>query len=222
MIYDTVIFDLDGTLLDTLGDLHLAVSYALKLNGLPERTLEEVRAFVGNGILNLIKRAVPAGSSSEVVERVFADFKQYYKEHSMDNTAPYPGINKLVSDLKAEGIKLGVVSNKAHFAVTEIIEHYFSGMFDISLGERDGVRKKPAPDAVLEAVRVLGGKHILYIGDSEVDVETARNAGVDSVMVTWGFRTSEELEAAGATDFADDTDCLYRIVKEGIYAYPAE
>ncbi len=212
MLYDTVIFDLDGTLLDTLPDLQSAVNYALEHHKFPTRTLDEVRAFVGNGILNLIKRAVPAGTNEEDMISVFECFKAYYKDHSNDKTAAYDGINELVVSLKEKGIKLGVVSNKAQFAVSDIMEYYFSGIFDIAYGECEGVPRKPAPDRVFEAIDMLGGKNVLYVGDSEVDVETARNAKIDSVFVTWGFRTVEELKAAGANTFAHTADELYRII----------
>ncbi len=212
MLYDTVIFDLDGTLLNTLPDLHSAVNYALIQSGYPERSLEEVRAFVGNGILNLIKRAVPFETAEEDMLSVFDCFKSYYKDHSNDQTAAYEGINELIARLKESDIKLGVVSNKAQFAVGDIMDHYFNGLFDVTYGECEGIPRKPAPDRVFEAIEALGGKKVLYVGDSEVDVETAKNAGLDSAMVTWGFRSVAELQAAGATVFADTAEQLYRII----------
>lgn len=212
MIYDTVIFDLDGTLLDTLPDLHGAANYALEQNGFPKRTIDEVRAFVGNGILNLIKRAVPKGTSEADTLSVFECFKAYYKDHSNDKTAPYDGINDLVIRLRDEGIKLGVVSNKAQFAVSDIMEHYFGGIFDVAFGELEGTPRKPDPRRVFEAIEILDGKKVIYVGDSEVDVETARNADLDAVLVTWGFRSREELEAAGAKVFAHTAEELYRII----------
>lgn len=221
MYYDTVIFDLDGTLLDTLPDLHASTNYALRANGLAERELDEVRRFVGNGILNLIKRAVPEGSSDSTVESVFACFKEHYGIHSKDMTVPYDGINDLLVRLKKQGVKLGVVSNKAQFAVTEIIAHYFSGVFDVAFGEREGVKRKPAPDGVLEAAELLGGSKVLYVGDSDVDVATAANAHFDLAAVTWGFRSKKTLRDAGACCFADTADALYEIVKEGADAYSA-
>lgn len=214
MKYDAVIFDLDGTLLDTLGDLHLSVKYALENNGFPARTVDEVRAFVGNGIFKLIKRAVPEGTDASDTERVFADFKEHYAVHSRDNTAPYPGITELIERLKSDGVRLGVVSNKAHFAVKEIMDFYFGGIFDVVFGEREGIPRKPAPDAVLEAAEMLGGKKILYVGDSEVDVETAINAGLDHVMVTWGFRSEDALRSAGESRFVSSADELYGVITE--------
>lgn len=215
MFYDTVIFDLDGTLLNTLPDLHGAVNYALSAHSLPTRSLDEVRCFVGNGIFNLIKRALPEGCDDETTDKVFACFKSYYGEHSNDMTKPYNGIEHLLCRLKGDGVKLGVVSNKAQFAVTEIIKYYFGDTFHIALGEREGVPRKPHPQGVYDAMSELDGKKVLYVGDSEVDVETAVNAEVDSVMVTWGFRSADELRAAGANDFADTAEDLYNVIMEG-------
>ncbi len=221
MYYDSVIFDLDGTLLDTLGDLHSSVNYALRENGMPERTIDEVRRFVGNGIFNLIKRAVPDDCADKVTERVFAAFKAHYAEHSNDKTAAYPGVEDLVLCLREQGVRLGVVSNKAQFAVEGIMDCYFPRMFDVTFGEREGVPRKPEPDGVIEAAELLGSGKVLYVGDSEVDVVTARNAKVDAAFVTWGFRSKEELLAAGADVFASDTTELYRIIEEGAYAHSA-
>ena len=215
MLYDTVIFDLDGTLLNTLPDLYGAVNYALSVHSLSERSLDEVRRFVGNGIFKLIERAVPSDCDNETINKVFSAFKTYYGAHSADMTAPYEGIPELVTRLKKEGVKLGVVSNKAQFAVTEIMKNYFGDTFHVSLGEREGVPRKPDPRGVFDAIKELDGKKVLYVGDSEVDYETAVNAEVDYVMVTWGFRFADELRAAGASVFAHTAEELYNIVKEG-------
>lgn len=212
-MFDTVIFDLDGTLLDTLPDLHAATNYALSKSGFPSRTLDEVRRFVGNGILNLIKQAVPEGTDEADTMVVFECFKTYYGEHSNDMTKAYEGIYELVERLKADKIKLGVVSNKAQFAVSAIMKHYFGDSFGISYGEREGVARKPCPDGVFDAIKALGGKSVLYVGDSDVDYKTAQNAGLDYVMVTWGFRDEKELRAIGAKVFAYNTEDLYRIIK---------
>ncbi len=220
MLYDTVIFDLDGTLLDTLPDLHGSVCYALEEYGLPVRTIDEVRAFVGNGILNLIKKAVPCGTDNNTVMQVFEAFKAHYKEHSKDKTAPYEGIISLVDRLAADGVKMGVVSNKAQFAVSEIMKHYFGERFGVCFGEREGVARKPDPAAVLEAAELLDGTNVLYVGDSEVDVETARRAKLPCVAVTWGFRSRWALAKAGAEIFADTAEELYNIIREGQNAYP--
>lgn len=212
-MFDTVIFDLDGTLLDTLPDLHNATNYALSESNFPERTLDEVRRFVGNGILNLIKQAVPESASEEETMRVFECFKTYYKDHANDMTKAYNGIYDLIERLKADNIKLGVVSNKAQFAVSEIMKHYFGDSFGVAYGEREGVARKPCPDGVFDAIKALGGKSVLYVGDSDVDYKTAVNARLDYAMVTWGFRDESELVEAGAKVFAHNTDELYRIIK---------
>lgn len=199
-----VIFDLDGTLLDTLDDLADAVNWALKQEQLPRRTREEVRAFVGNGIRNLIERAVPAGTEAAQTDRVFAGFKARYAGHCADKTRPYPGILELLARLRAEGIRTAVVSNKADFAVQTLCRDYFPGLVDCAVGERAGIPKKPAPDSVQEVLRALkiSWEQAVYVGDSEVDVVTARNAGMDSILVLWGFRDRQTLERAGAKTFA--------------------
>ena len=199
-----VIFDLDGTLLDTLDDLADAVNWALKQEQLPRRTREEVRAFVGNGIRNLIERAVPAGTEAAQTDRVFAGFKARYAGHCADKTRPYPGILELLARLRAEGIRTAVVSNKADFAVQTLCRDYFPGLVDCAVGERAGIPKKPAPDSVQEVLRALkiSREQAVYVGDSEVDVVTARNAGMDGILVLWGFRDRQTLERAGAKTFA--------------------
>lgn len=199
-----VIFDLDGTLLDTLDDLADAVNWALEQEQLPRRTREEVRAFVGNGIRNLIERAVPAGTEAAQTDRVFAGFKARYAGHCADKTRPYPGILELLARLRAEGIRTAVVSNKADFAVQTLCRDYFHGLVDCAVGERAGIPKKPAPDSVQEVLRALEipREQAVYVGDSDVDVLTARNAGMDGILVLWGFRDRQTLERAGAKTFA--------------------
>ncbi|MDO4816082.1 MAG: HAD-IA family hydrolase [Bacillota bacterium] len=195
-----IIFDLDGTLLNTLSDLHCSVNFALAQEGLPGRSVEEVRSFLGNGILNLVQRCVPQNTDREKTLRVFDAFKSHYALHSMDSTAPYEGICELLEKLRSAGIRLGVVSNKADSAVKPIIAHYFPHTFDCVLGERDGVRKKPAPDSVFEVMQSLGcgPEESVYIGDSEVDILTAKNAGCDCISVSYGFRSRELLLESGA------------------------
>lgn len=191
-----VIFDLDGTLLNTLDDLKDSVNVALKEQGLPERTLEEVRQFVGNGIHKLIERAVPEGVTSENVEQVFGTFRSYYMEHCQDKTCAYPGIQELLAELTSREISMAIVSNKADAAVKELAKQYFSEI-TVAIGERDGIARKPAPDSVFEALRLLGvsKEDALYVGDSDVDVATAKNAGLPCVAVTWGFREEEFLRS---------------------------
>lgn len=197
MKIDAVIFDLDGTILYTLEDLKNSVNYALSKNNLPLRTLSEVRSFVGNGIRLLIERSVPSGTDEATIDKCFADFKAHYKDNSANNTKPYNGIVELLTQLKKRGYKLAVVSNKADFAVQTLIADYFDGLFDYAVGERDGIRRKPYPDAVISALDFLGvdKSKSVYVGDSEVDVETARNSELTCIAVTWGFRDKGVLES---------------------------
>lgn len=212
MKYSAVVFDLDGTILDTLLDLKNATNAALTQCGYPERTLEEVRMFVGNGIRKLIERAVPKGTSAEDTDKVHRAFTEYYKAHCADNTRPYNGIPKLLYDLKAAGVKTAVVSNKADYAVGELCRDYFDGLFDFYVGEREGIRKKPAPDSVLEALKNIGVsvEQAVYIGDSDVDIDTAKNSGLAFIGVSYGFRGRGFLEAHGAVDIADSVEDIYR------------
>ena len=207
--YDAVIFDLDGTLLNTLDDLHAAVCHALRQNGLPERTLPETRKFVGNGIRLLIERAVPCGTDTPRTDAVFESFKKYYSEHCEDHTRPYDGITWLLTKLKEDGVKCAVVSNKADPAVRELSKHYFGDLIAVAIGERAGTPKKPAPDSVFDAVNALGAAHPVYVGDSEVDVATAKNAKIPASLVDWGFRSREELLAAGAEEISRTPAELY-------------
>lgn len=211
--YDAVIFDLDGTLLNTLDDLHAAVCHALSSCGLPPRTLEEVRCFLGNGIRLLIERAVPSGTDAETVDAVFEAFKKYYKDHCEDRTAPYPGVMELLEKLHGEGVKCAIVSNKADFAVKKLAKTYFGPLIDTAIGEREGIAKKPAPDSVFEAIRLLDAKNPVYVGDSEVDVATAAAAGISGSFVDWGFRDRETLRAAGADEISSSTEELYEKLK---------
>jgi len=191
-----VIFDLDGTLLDTLEDLKDSVNVALKRSGMPARSLEEVRRFVGNGIHRLIERAVPEGTAEETVEQVFMDFRSYYMEHCEDKTCTYPGIQELLEELNRLGISMAIVSNKADAAVKELAKGYFPQV-KVAIGEREGIARKPAPDSVFEAMRLLGvtREEAIYVGDSDVDIATAKNAGLPCVAVTWGFRKEELLRS---------------------------
>lgn len=204
---EAVIFDLDGTLLDTLQDLCNSTNYALRQSGFPERSLDEVRRFVGNGVANLMRRAVPEGTTAERTEACLEKFKEHYEVHKCDLTQPYPGILELLETLEKSGYQTAVVSNKFDPAVKGLCEQYFPGRISVAVGEREaeGVRKKPAPDMVEEALCQLGvrGEAAVYVGDSEVDVETAKNAGLRCVSVSWGFRTGEELREAGAAQIVD-------------------
>ena len=200
-----IVFDLDGTLLDTLQDLTNAVNYALKQNGLAERTIEEVRSFVGNGVELLMIRAVPGGRENPVFPAAFADFKEYYAVHCKDNTKPYPDVWKLMTQLQERGICMAIVSNKIDFAVKELNEEFFAQYTSAAIGEMEGVKRKPSPDTVNKALEQIGipREYAVYVGDSDVDIETAANAGIPCISVTWGFRSREFLQAHHAQHIID-------------------
>lgn len=200
----TVVFDLDGTLLNTLDDLADSTNFALRQFGFPERTLEEVRNFVGNGVRKLIERALPEGAANPCFEAVFSCFKSYYVDHCMVKTDLYPGIQEMLQELKAAGYHLAIVSNKLQRGVDELYAHYFSDTVEIAVGECPEVRRKPEPDMVFLALQKLGVQtdEAVYVGDSDVDVATARNAGLPCISVLWGFRDQDFLEEHGAHVFA--------------------
>lgn len=201
--YDTYVFDLDGTLLNTLTDLAASCNYALRSADMPERTLDEVRQFVGNGVKLLIERATPDGLENPRFEEVYETFRQHYLVHSLDTTRPYPGIIELLAELQNRGKHLAIVSNKFYDATQELCRHFFHDYIKVAIGEREDIRKKPAPDTVIEALRQLGvtKDRAVYVGDSDVDVATARNSGMPCISVLWGFRSKEFLTAYGATTF---------------------
>ena len=214
MKYSTVIFDLDGTLLDTLEDLCDSTNFALSRFSYPERTLSEVRAFVGNGIGKLIERALPNGVSNDDYSAVLEEFKSHYALNCNNKTKAYTGIYDMLDALKTSGIKLAVVSNKVDSAVKALCERYFKGYFDVAVGEREGVRRKPAPDSVIAAMDMLGAEKAdtVYIGDSEVDVETAANAGVELIAVSWGFRDRDLLEKSSDFKIVDTVSEILELV----------
>lgn len=203
--YDTYIFDLDGTLLNTLNDLAASVNYALRAYQLPEHTVEEVRWFVGNGVKKLMERAIPGGKQHPMFEQIFATFREHYMLHSLDTTGPYEGIQEMLTTLKQEGCRLAVVSNKFYQATQQLCAHFFPDTIEVAIGEHEaeGIRKKPAPDTVDEALRQLGTTrdHAIYVGDSEVDLATAHNACLPCISVLWGFRDKDFLLQHGATTF---------------------
>lgn len=203
--YELVIFDLDGTILDTLEDLADSMNYALEKHGYPTRTIEEVRSFVGNGLLMLTRRAIAPETDETIIQTVLAEQKSYYKEHCADKTRPYVGIMGLLEELKEAGCKLAVVSNKADYAVQILCEQYFRGIFHMAVGEKENVRKKPAPDAVNEVLKELqvDRENAVYVGDSEVDIQTAENAKMEGIFVSWGFRDAAFLEEQGAKTLVD-------------------
>ncbi len=211
MNYDTYIFDLDGTLLDSLTDLAISCNYALRINNMPERTIDEVRCFVGNGVKKLMERAIPNGLQNPAFEKTYADFRQHYLVHNLDNTKPYPGIIPLLKRLHSEGKNIAVVSNKFYAATQDLVKHFFGEYITVAIGERENIRKKPAPDTVFEALRQLNASlsGAVYIGDSDVDVMTARNCNIPCISVLWGFRTKEFLIKNGATTFVTAPDEIF-------------
>ncbi len=214
--YDTVIFDLDGTLLNTLEDLADAVNYVMRDNGYPERTIEEVRHFVGNGIRRLMEQAVPKNVSGEEFERVFEEFKSYYTANCQIKTCAYEGIMPLLKCLYEKDYAMAIVSNKNHAAVCELNDIYFKEYIGVAIGQKDGIRKKPAPDTVMQALKELGKEvgNAIYVGDSEVDFATAQNSGMDCALVTWGFRTMEELSKFSPTAFINEPLQLLEVLGE--------
>ena len=214
MRYDAVIFDLDGTLLNTLDDLAASTNRALDHFGLPQRSLEEVRQFVGNGLKELMRRSLPGPCGEAELERHTADLKDWYAGHDRIRTRPYGGILPLLDRLNAAGCRVGVVSNKMDSAVQDLCRHYFGGRVAAAVGERQGMRRKPAPDTVELALDRMGvsKEGAVYIGDSEVDVATAKNTGLPCICVTWGFRSRETLLEAGAKTLADTPQDLLRLL----------
>jgi phosphoglycolate phosphatase len=203
MPYSTYIFDLDGTLLDTLGDLAASVNYAMSTHHLPEHSVDEVRMMVGNGVRKLMERAIPDGAANPCFDETFATFRHHYMEHQLDTTRPYDGIIETLQELKRRGCRTAVVSNKFDAATKSLCNHFFSGLVDLAIGENEaaGIHKKPAPDTVFEAIRLLGvsREEAVYVGDSDVDIATAQASGIPCISVLWGFRNREFLIAHGAT-----------------------
>ena len=203
--YQTYIFDLDGTLLNTLDDLACAVNYALSQHGMDQHSVDDVRRFVGNGVRKLMQRAVPDGEANPLFEPALATFRQYYSAHSLDNTRPYDGIPGLLTELRRRGKRTAVVSNKFFNATQKLCRHFFPDTIEVAIGEHEaeGIKRKPAPDTVIEALRQLGvsAQGAVYIGDSDVDLLTARNAGLPCISVLWGFRDRQFLQSHGATTF---------------------
>lgn len=207
-----VIFDLDGTLLDTLTDLHLSVNASMEAHGFPTHTKDEVCSYVGNGVYKLIERAIPGGDKNEKLESALAYFKEHYATHMYDHTGAYEGIYEALDRLKADGYRLAVVSNKFDAAVKELCKKYFPCHIEVAIGENEaaGIKKKPAPDTVMAALRELGlsRDEAVYVGDSDVDVHTAKNSGMPCISVLWGFRPRDFLESEGAQIFLDTADEL--------------
>ena len=217
MKFDAVLFDLDGTLLNTLEDLTDSTNYAMDQMGYPRHTLEEVRSYVNNGARRLVLGAAPAGTCQQDIDRCLAIFQAQYRTHMQVKTRPYPGILQMLDRLGERGVKVGVVSNKFDGAVKPLCKKYFGSRVQVAVGEHEaeGVRRKPWPDTVFEALRVLGvaAERAVYVGDSDVDIQTARNASLPCLSVSWGFRTRESLVRAGATHIADSADQLLDVIE---------
>lgn len=209
-----IVFDLDGTLLDTLADLAASTNYALRSCGMPEHSIDDVRRFVGNGVRMLMTRAVPDGESNPRFDEAFSVFRQHYMQHCLDTTCPYPGIMDALAKLKEKGIMLAIVSNKMQAATEELRQHFFSQYIDVAIGESAAIRKKPAPDTVNEALRLLGISHdeAIYVGDSDVDIDTARAAMMPCASVLWGFRDRQFLLNHGATRLLSSPEELLSLV----------
>lgn len=209
-----LIFDLDGTLLYTLEDLKDCANYALKKFGYPERTLDEVRNFVGNGLKMLVTRALPEGSTDTLISEVLAVLKDYYIRHYHDKTVAYEGVLPMLATLKQEGYPMAIVSNKADPMVQLLRALYFRDLIPVAVGERESIARKPAPDMVHAAMEALGTQDACYIGDSEVDVQTARNSGLPCLAVSWGFRSVEVLREAGAETICGTPEELLSAIRK--------
>lgn len=214
MSYKLAIFDLDGTILSTLEDLADSTNHALASQGLPTRTVDEVCSFIGNGARLLIERAVPSGTSTDVTDRVFDEFRAYYADHAEIKTRPYDGILDMLRTLRENGCKTAVLSNKPDFAVQTLCKKYFDGLLDSAAGEKAGIPRKPAPDAVnaILAELAVDRTDTVYVGDSDVDIDTAKNAGMDCISVDWGFRDRDFLIAHGAKRIASHADELAAMI----------
>lgn len=212
--YDTVIFDLDGTLLDTLEDLADSINFALALYGFPCREIEEVRSFIGNGAARLMELSIPDGINNPQYEKCLADFRHHYSGNMQNKTAAYKGIMELLEQLSKENYKIAIVSNKFDKAVKELNQVHFREYIKVAIGESENVSKKPAPDTVFKALEELGStpNNAVYVGDSEVDVKTAKNSGTICIGVTWGFRDREVLEQKGADYVIDKPQELLKII----------
>ena len=213
---NTVIFDMDGTVLNTLEDLTVSVNYVLSKFNMPDHSEEEYRKFFGNGIKYALKCAVTEETPEEVIEEMLPIFREHYNEHCHDRTKPYDGIIELMSMLRANGYKMAIVSNKIDSAVKELNDRFFSEYVDVAIGEKPGIKRKPAPDTVLAALDELGSKKeaAVYIGDSEVDLQTALNSELPCISVLWGFRDKDFLISKGASVFAETPEEVYDILKK--------
>ena len=215
MKYTTIVFDCDGTLLDTLTDLRNAVNYVLCAHDLPERSVPEVKAALGNGVAHLMRQSLPDSISEAEFNTYLDEFKAYYGEHLQDYTAPYPGMLDVLDTLRAKGYKLAIVSNKIQEGITPLNKEYFGDRLPVAIGERPGLQRKPAPDMVLQALKELGSTQdeSIYIGDSEVDVATAKNSGLLCIGVTWGFRDEQLHKDLGVKYIARKAEDIVTIIE---------
>ena len=217
IIKKLVLFDLDGTLLDTLQDLTAAVNHILEELGCPKRSAAEVRSYLGNGARELVRLALPFAVEDGILDEHLERYKKYYNAHSKIETKPYEGVIELLGELKKRGVRTAVVSNKPDAATKSLCQEYFDGLIDLAIGDRADIVRKPAADPILLAMRTLDCEVAVHVGDSDVDVETAKNAGIPCVAVTWGFRDRHELESAGAEYFASDANelraCIFNLIE---------
>ena len=213
-IINTIVFDMDGTVLNTIDDLTVSMNYVLDKFNLPGHTMEEYRMFFGNGIEFALRKSVPEDTPSDVIKEMISVFKEHYDIHCLDNTKPYDGILSLMNELKQQGYKMAIVSNKIDSAVKELNEKFFSGVVDVAIGEKPGIKRKPAPDTVLEALKELKSNinEAVYVGDSEVDFATAQNSGLPCISVLWGFRDRKYLEDIGADTFAEKPEDIIKLL----------
>ncbi len=216
MSYKAAIFDLDGTLLNTLEDLKDAVNHCLEKFGYPTRNSEQIMASLGNGARNLITTSLPEGTAKETIDEILAYYEPYYQAHCQIKTAPFPGIMEMMEQLKAQGIRMAIVSNKGDGAVKTLAPQYFGDLVEAAVGERAGIRRKPQPDSVLQAMKELkiNPEEAIYVGDSEVDAQTAVNAGLDCALVSWGFRSRAQLEVEPAKAIVDSAEELERVIHD--------
>lgn len=212
---NTIIFDMDGTVLNTLEDLTASVNYVLSKFDMPDHSEKEYKKFFGNGIKYALNCAVPEGTPKETIEKMLPLFKEHYNEHCLDRTKPYDGITDLMHRLKAKGYKMAIVSNKIDSAVKELNDRFFSEYVNIAIGEKPGIKRKPAPDTVLAALDELDSKkeEAVYVGDSEVDYQTALNSDLPCISVLWGFRDKDFMISKGATVFAETPGDVYDILQ---------
>ena len=216
---DTIIFDLDGTLLNSLGDLHACFNAAISNYGYPTRTEEEIKSFVGNGIKRAIEQALPYKIENSELEEIVNYFRNYYRENMYKLTKPYDGIIELLEILKQRNYKLAVVSNKYDLAVKSLCKQYFGNYINVAIGESENIRRKPAPDGILLAIKYLNStiEKSIFIGDSEVDIKTAENIKIPCISVLWGYRNKELLTNAGGNIFANTPEDIIKIIEKKLF-----